>query len=138
MCFTNVQLKTQNSASAIVHSCFSAANETSLCEPAFLFLCGPLIAKTGCTLHCLLTHCIHRQVAQRRNNGSPIHSICAAFQVGLSQTFSHSQKDRKKAQPSEFRTCEGNYFAFLCKSLIIITAMRDSLICSLNDVLQKY
>ena len=92
VCFTNVQLKTQNSASAIVHSCFSAANETSLCEPAFLFLCGPLIAKTGCTLHCLLTHCIHRQVAQRRNNGSPIHSICAAFQVGLSQTFSHSQK----------------------------------------------
>ena len=86
-CFINVQLKTQNSASAIVHSCFSAANETSLCEPAFLFLCGPLIAKTGCTLHCF-----HRQVAQRRNNGSPIHSICAAFQVGLSQTFSHSQK----------------------------------------------
>ena len=93
VCFTNVQLKTQNSASAIVHSCFSAANETSLCEPAFLFLCRPLIAKTGCALHCLLTHCIHRQVAQRRNNnGSPIHSICAAFQVGLSQTFSHSQK----------------------------------------------
>ena len=92
VCFTNVQLKTQNSASAIVHSCFSAANETSLCEPAFLFLCGPLIAKTGCALHCLLTHCIHRQVAQRLNNGSPIHSICAAFQVGLSQTFSHSQK----------------------------------------------
>ena len=87
VCFTNVQLKTQNSASAIVHSCFSAAKETSLCEPAFLFLCGPLIAKTGCTLHCF-----HRQVAQRRNNGSPIHSICAAFQVGLSQTFSHSQK----------------------------------------------
>ena len=90
--FHKCAVKTQNSASAFVHSCFSAANETSLCEPAFLFLCGPLIAKTGCTLHCLLTHCIHRQVAQRRNNGSPIHSICAAFQVGLSQTFSHSQK----------------------------------------------
>ena len=133
-CFINVQLKTKNSASAIVHSCFSAANETSLCEPAFLFLCGPLIAKTGCTLHCF-----HRQVAQRRNNGSPIHSICAAFQVGLSQTFSHSQKDRKKAQPSEFRMCEGNYFVFLCRCLLtIITAIKDSLICSLDDVLQKY
>ena len=53
------------------------------------WLCIALLANT---LHCLLTHCIHRQVAQRRNNGSPIHSICAAFQVGLSQTFSHSQK----------------------------------------------
>ena len=137
-CFINVQLKTKNSASAIVHSCFSAANETSLCEPAFLFLCGPLTAKTGCTLHCFLTHCIHKQVAQRRNNGSPIHSIWAAFQVGLSQTFSHSQKGPEKGATIGFRTCEANYFVILCKCLIIITAIKDSLIWSLDDVLQKY
>ena len=129
--FHKCAVKTQNSASAFVHSCFSAANETSLCEPAFLFLCGPLIAKTGCTLHCLLTHCIHRQVAQRRNNGSPIHSICAAFQVGLSQAFSHSQKGAEEGATIGVIT-----ITLFC--LMIITAMRDSLICSLNDVLQKY
>ena len=85
----------------------------------------------------LAVHCIASIDRSHRDATMEVQSIRSVplFKLAFHKLSHTLKKDRKKAQPSGFRTCEANYFVFLCKSLIIITAMRDSLICCFAKIL---
>ena len=134
----------------VFHKCAVKNPEQCKCDCPFLFFRGKrnIIVRAGIPLlvrsfDCkdwlciaLLANTLHPQTGRTETQqwkSNPF-DLCRFSSSPFTNFLTLSKRTGRRRNHRGYH----NYFVFLCKCLIIITAMRDSLICSLDDVLQIY